>query len=37
MEEAHEPSPFWDKDNEGSLYNAEVACKRYGVEPPVKK
>jgi len=30
MKEAHEPSPFWDKDNT-PLYNAPAACKYTGV------
>jgi len=37
MEEAHEPSPFWDKDNPGKLYNAAAACKLNGIEPMSKK
>ena len=37
MEEAHEPSPFWDKDFPGKMYNTEAACKVNGVEPALKK
>jgi hypothetical protein len=30
MLEAHEPSPFWDKNNK-PLYNAKAACELNGV------
>jgi hypothetical protein len=31
MLEAHEPSPFWDKDNQ-PLFNAPAACELNGVK-----
>lgn len=36
MLEAHEPSPFWDKNNK-PLYNAQAACDLNGVTPMPKK
>ena len=36
MEAAHEPNPYWDKDNK-PLFNAAKACSVSGVIPQPRK